>query len=331
MITQTLPKGFVMRRPTMDDMEAVWQLVKDDELALDDEIETTLSDMQRWWQMPNFDLATDAWLVLSPEGQVVACANLSHENHVRLHPNANVHRSYLHRGIGTYLLQLQEARAQEHIPLADPSARVSMICWLSSNDQDSAHLLEQHAFKCIRSSYRMGIELHERPASPVWAEGITLRTLADNMDLLRAVYEADEDAFQDHWGYLPHTFEEFQHWEVKRENFDPALWFLAMDGEQIAAIGLCADEKEQGGWVHSLGVRRPWRKKGIGMALLRHAFGEFYQRGIHKVYLGVDAQSLTGATRLYERAGMRVVKQANTYEKELRAGKELSTQTLVNA
>ena len=80
--------------------------------------------------------------------------------------------------------------------------------------------------------------------------------------------------------------------------------------------------------MNSLAIRRQWRRRGIGLAFLYHAFGEFYRREIHNVYLGVDAQSLTGATRLYERAGMHVVRQYNTYEKELRAGRELSTQSV---
>jgi ribosomal protein S18 acetylase RimI-like enzyme len=104
--------------------------------------------------------------------------------------------------------------------------------------------------------------------------------------------------------------------------------FLAMDGDEIAGISLCKSENELGGWVDSLGVRRLWRRKGIGLALLHHTFGEFYRRGISNVSLAVDAQSLTGATRLYERAGMHVVRQYNDYEKELRAGKELSTQSV---
>ena len=144
----------------------------------------------------------------------------------------------------------------------------------------------------------------------------------------RAVYEADEETFRDHWGFMPGTFEDWSHWTFEREGFDPSLWFLAMDGAEIAGFALCADEKEQGGWVHVLGVRRAWRRRGIGLALLYHAFAEFYRRGIRAVYLGVDAQSLTGATRLYERAGMHVVRQYRSYEKELRAGKELSTQSV---
>jgi ribosomal protein S18 acetylase RimI-like enzyme len=80
--------------------------------------------------------------------------------------------------------------------------------------------------------------------------------------------------------------------------------------------------------VNSLSVRRPWRRRGLGLALLQHAFGEFYRRDTMTVALGVDAQSLTGATRLYERAGMHVDRQYAVYEKELRPGRELCTQTV---
>ena len=75
-------------------------------------------------------------------------------------------------------------------------------------------------------------------------------------------------------------------------------------------------------------MRRPWRHMGLGMALLLHSFREFYRRGTHKVGLSVDSQNLTGATRLYERAGMHVARQYDTYQKELRPGVELSTQTI---
>jgi hypothetical protein len=62
--------------------------------------------------------------------------------------------------------------------------------------------------------------------------------------------------------------------------------------------------------------------------MLHHTFAQFYQRGIRKVGLGVDGQSLTGATRLYEKAGMHPVYEETLYEKELRSGVELATQSL---
>ena len=328
MITQTLPKGFVVRHPTMDDMEAALNVFQACEVALDGVVETTLDDMRIWWQYPTLDLSKDIWLVLSPEEKIVAVADMRQDEHARIYTDANVLPEYYGRGIGTYLLRLMEERAYEHLSLATPGVRVSTLSWIHAKNAAAPSLLEKHGFKRIRTSWRMGIELHEVPPAPVWAEGIQLVTLASNMDLMLAVYEADEESFQDHWGHMPHTFEEFEHWEAKREHFDPSLWFIAMDGNEVAGVCLCADENESGGWVHSLGVRRQWRRKGIGLAFLYHAFGEFYRRGVHNVYLGVDAHSLTGATRLYKRAGMHVVRQYNIYEKELRAGRELSTQSV---
>ncbi len=80
--------------------------------------------------------------------------------------------------------------------------------------------------------------------------------------------------------------------------------------------------------MDTLGVRRQWRKRGIGLALLRHSFGEFYRRGKRMAGLGVDAENLTGALRLYENAGMHVHLAFDHFEKELRPGKEISVQSL---
>ncbi|HET8846927.1 MAG TPA: GNAT family N-acetyltransferase, partial [Ktedonobacteraceae bacterium] len=111
------------------------------------------------------------------------------------------------------------------------------------------------------------------------------------------------------------------------ETFDPTLWFIAVEGDTVAGFALCGHYL-QDSIVSDLGVRRPWRRKGLGLALLHHAFGELYRRGISKVVLGVDSENLTGATRLYERAGMRIELQYDTYEKALRAGIDRSVQAL---
>ncbi len=101
-----------------------------------------------------------------------------------------------------------------------------------------------------------------------------------------------------------------------------------MDGEQIAGISLCEHQHGIGDYVGSLGVRRSWRKQGLGQALLLHSFGEFYRRGIKRISLNVDGESLTGATRLYGKVGMHVVRQQYRYEKEMRPGRELGTQSI---
>jgi mycothiol synthase len=310
----------------MDDAEAVANLTRLCEIELYGEAETTLNDVLTEWQEPTYNLATDAWVVLSPEGEIVGANGVFHRKHVRIHTGADVHPDYRTRGIGTYLLSQAEARAYQLMAEVAPGIRVTLNTGVSSKNIAAQRLLERHGFKQVRTFWRMKIEMNEAPPIPKWAEGITVRTFAPGME--RAVFEADEEAFQDHWGHLPGQFEVWKHRTFKREGFDPSLWFLAMDGNEIAGFSLCKDEKEAGGWVHVLGVRRPWRRRGIGLALLHHSFGEFYRRGIRNVYLGVDAQNLTGATRLYKRAGMHVIRQYNSYEKELRAGRELSTQSL---
>ena len=110
---------------------------------------------------------------------------------------------------------------------------------------------------------------------------------------------------------------------TSREDFDPSLWFIAWDGRsaEIAGYSLCRYRMGLG-WVGTLGVRRAWRKRGLGEALLLHSFGEFYKRGTPTIGLGVDAQNPTSATRLYKKAGMYVAAEYVIYEKELRPGCE---------
>ncbi|HJR79547.1 MAG TPA: GNAT family N-acetyltransferase, partial [Anaerolineales bacterium] len=104
--------------------------------------------------------------------------------------------------------------------------------------------------------------------------------------------------------------------------FDPSLWVIAWDGQEVAGFSL--NRYRMGiGWIRTLGVRRPWRKRGLGEALLLHSFGEFYKRGTKTIGLGVDAQNLTGATRLYQKVGMHAASEYVTYEKELRPGRDI--------
>ena len=111
-----------------------------------------------------------------------------------------------------------------------------------------------------------------------------------------------------------------------QESFDPSLWFLALEGDEIAGITLCKTLAGEG-WVDVVGVRRPWRNRGLGLALLRHAFTEYHRRGTHKVGLSVDAESITGAPRLYGRAGMRVRESYIIHLKELRPGVDLGVRS----
>jgi mycothiol synthase len=135
------------------------------------------------------------------------------------------------------------------------------------------------------------------------------------------VHAAQQEAFADHWEHREVPWEEWERERFGDDRFDPSLWLLAVDGDEIAGFSL--NYWKTGGdwgWIGSIGVRRPWRRRGIAEALLRASFAEFARRGETRVGLGVDGQSPTGATRLYERVGMRIFWRAVVYEKELRAG-----------
>jgi len=184
----------------------------------------------------------------------------------------------------------------------------------------------------VRHFWRMVAPLDSKPPSPQLADGIVIRTQVDLPDL-RSIFAASDDAFKDHWGYVPGDFEEeftrWQHWVNNDDKMEPAICFLAMDGDEIAGLSLCRSEAHDDatmGWVDILGVRRAWRRKGLALALLHHSFAEFYKRGQTRVGLGVDASSLTGATRLYEKAGMAMDDKFTfiTHEKVLRDGQDIS-------
>jgi ribosomal protein S18 acetylase RimI-like enzyme len=166
----------------------------------------------------------------------------------------------------------------------------------------------------------MQIDMSEPPAQPTWPMGIRVRPFVPGQDEY-AVYEAMEEAFAQHWGQVPRTFDEYAQWHFQGEGYDPSLYFLAMDGDIIAACALCRQRAEMGR-VGSLGVRRGYRRRGVGLALLRHAFAEFYRRGERTVDLIVDSENATGAVQLYEHAGMRAVREWVEYAKELRPGAE---------
>ncbi|HEV2712517.1 MAG TPA: GNAT family N-acetyltransferase, partial [Gaiellaceae bacterium] len=186
----------------------------------------------------------------------------------------------------------------------------------ASTDESTKRMVEDRGFRLVRHFYRMRIELEGDVPAPVWPNGVNVRsaTPAD----LASVYRVHQETFEDSWEAPRQSFEEWEHFMLG-EGFDPSLWFLVDSGDDITAVAICREhEGEAGlGWIRVLGVRRPWRRQGLGRALLLHAFREFQRRGFQAAALGVDASSLTGANRLYESAGMHVVRQSDVYEKTI--------------
>ena len=332
-----LPEGFTVRGARMEDVESALALFNRWSHAVigRDEI-TDVQAIRNEWVSPGFDLAEDICLVFAPNGDMAGYTEVWTTSKPPVHPWiwGRVDPNYEDLGIGTWMLHWAEQRALRVLENIPEDLRFAPRVGTYREAEKSKQLFEFMGYRHLRSSYHMLISMDAPVPEPVWPEGITLRTYNPETDA-QAVYRADTEAFRDHFGFVEPPFEEcfkrFKHLVLEFEGFDPTLLFLAVDGDEIAGINLCRphsfDDPEIG-YVGTLGVRRPWRKRGIGLALLRHSFNEFYRRGTRKVSLDVDAQNLTGALRLYESAGMHIHQVKDQYEKELRPGKEISVESL---
>jgi mycothiol synthase len=320
----TLSPGLHLRTPQMTDADAVAQLTYDVCAADGDTtVATTADEMRQMWQEPGFDLANDAWVIETADGRIVGYEELyNRHGFASFEGDGYVHPNFLNRGIGTTFLRALEARTLVAMQQAEPDLQVYIRNGFGAKDVRACEMHENEGYRRVRYSWRMEIQLDAPPPRPAWPEGVELRPfLVDEQAF--AIYEASEEAFRDHWGHAPLKYDNWKTKTILRPGFDPTLYFIAWDGDQVAGMALCRPKPEVG-WVSILGVRRPWRKCGLGQALLQHAFGEFYGRGTKTIGLGVDAQSLTGATRLYQRVGMKVAMEYVFYQKELRFGREIS-------
>jgi mycothiol synthase len=319
-----LGTGLTLRPARWTDVNAVAKLIYDVcEADGDVTVASTSEDMENAWKNEGFNLERDAFVVETQDGRVVGYEEFSHakDQYHDLDTDGYVHPQFKGLGIGTTLLRAVEARAREEMKLAEPDLRVFIRSSIDNKDEQGHTVFKTEGYFPVRYHWRMEIKLQEAPAPITFPKGIELRPFVKDEHAV-AVWEADNEAFRDHWGSHDSTYEDWSHWKFDKSNFDPTLWMVAWDGDQIA--GFSQNRFRMGiGWIGTLGVRRPWRKMGLGLALLQHSFGEFYKRGMTTIGLGVDASNPTGATRLYQRAGMYVASEFATYEKELRPGRSL--------
>jgi mycothiol synthase len=332
-----IQKGYNVRPVRLQDLEEAVAMFNACSQVMIGKDEFTLERYQGEWLAPGFNLEEDTRLVLSPDNQIIACIEVWALLDPPVHPWvwARVHPQWEGLGIGSAMMNWGKARAYEAtIHRVPEDVRIAMFSGTIDTYKPAKELLEDWGMQLARQSYRMRIDFDASLSAPVWPPGIHIRTY-NHPDDAEATYRAQDEVFEDHWGYVEVLFEQgfpqWLHFNVDQEHFDPSLWFLAKDGEDIAGLVLCrleADDDPALGWVSVLGVRRPWRGHGLGLALLHHAFNIFQDRGKIGAALGVDAQSLTGATRLYEKAGMRMERHYLMYELELRPGRELGKQSL---
>lgn len=333
-----LPEGYTLRPARMDDMEEIVDLLNTVSRAMKGEDDFDVNSLTTDLQSPGIDLELDTCLVLDQQGHIVAYQDVFADEPVPVHPVVwgRVHLDHMGLGLGTLLFEWGKNRALHVLHKVPPEARVTLRSHLPHNWLPGRRLFEDQGLTLVRHFFEMAINMDEEPPHPIWPENITLHQYRHPQEAL-LVYRAVEDAFKDHFGYVEWPeeagFRRFQHIRFNDADFDPTLWFLAKQDEQIAGFVLNRNRGSHSmdsGFVQTLGVLRPWRNKGLGLALLLHSFSAFWARGQKYVTLGVDAQNLTGAVRLYEKAGMHVQRQFDVYELELRPGIDLAISELGN-
>ena len=336
-MTENLSNGYLARGATLADAETAVNLMNEYSQHYLGANEAPLEVVQNEWVSPGFNPETDVRLVFSPDGSAVGYVEVWDTANPPVHPWVwwCVHPDCTGDGIGSYLLNWAEQRARKAIERCPNEARVAFWSGAEPELLAAREIMETHGMVNIRHNFQMRIEMDEAPQKPVWPEGIALKVFDMDRDDPAEVYRVEIQAFRDHFGNVERPFDEgfkqFMHFMTDEDSYAPGMWFLAMDGDQIA--GICLNRRQsyedpEVGWVNTLGVLRPWRNRGIGLALLQQSFVMFYQRGFRKVSLGVDSQNLTGALNLYKKAGMHIHRQFDLYEKELRPGIEISVQSL---
>jgi ribosomal protein S18 acetylase RimI-like enzyme len=249
----------------------------------------------RAWDAPGFDPALDARVA---EDVYVAVQDI---------------------GDGRAWIELQGGERVDALEWAEQraaekgAARLMSGAW--STDEDVLAALGARGYERVRQSQRMEIALGGARFEQLVPDGIAVRPLRPGEE--RAVYEVHHEAFRDTWEEISSSYEEWAHWNLQPPRFVPELWFLACAGEEICGIALSHPHPTAPdlGWLGILGVRREWRGRGIGRALLLRVFAAFAERGFERVALGVDSDSPTGAHALYEAVGMRVTRRYEILEK----------------
>ena len=298
-----------LRPPADDEFDAMLELMNAHQLAAFGEADYTADDLRTWLTTPYVVVERDL-RVLERDGRLIGYADADPTRDdppiwwcdVKVHPEVDA---------GPVLAEL--------VAWLDERAQAGQLrVWTSDTDRRIVDAYTGLGFEPVRHSYRMEIDLAGVGREPVWPDGISLRTaIADDH---RPVHAAAVEVWQDTNDPLDETFEEWAHWHVERDSYDPSLWFLAFDSDELAAFSICRQDSSDpnAGYVAMLGVRRPWRRRGLGEALLLHSFAEFRRHGYPRGTLGVDASSVTGATRLYERAGMSVYRDTVFLERPVR-------------
>jgi mycothiol synthase len=317
--SRTLPAGCRSRPARIDDTEAVAKLITAYGTAYGPGHPTDASAVHRHWNFLNID--EDSIIVEDERGALIGYADIFNTQYAIIKAQSCVQPERNAPGLRDVLAGWTEDWAYDRLHLASPNHMVVIRTLLPTSDEVGLELYASRGYEEARQDYTMAINLEAAPPEPAWPDGITVSTFCSGVDE-RAVFDSIEDSFRDVRGRPPGTFDDSFRNFTRIGDEAPDLWILAWAADEVVGVCLGAASESQG-WILTVGVRRYWRRKGIGLALVHAGLGAFFQRGIVDVALSVDSSSPTSAHRVYERAGMRVVATEILQEKVLRQGVDI--------
>ena len=232
-----------------------------------------------------------------------------------------VHPDWRRRGLGTALLHWVEAR-QARVAATHPAGEEHrMESWVNDTEAGRIALLEANGYRTVRYDYEMERpNLDQIPDLPL-PEGIELRPARE--EDLRRHFDTEVEVFRDHWGAIDDSEDAFERMRADPRR-DIGLWVVAWQGDEIVGQVLNRIDREANaelglrrGWVNSVGVRAPWRRRGIARALVAESLRVLRDAGMTTAGLGVDAENPHGALGVYESVGFSVARSGRVYRKPL--------------
>lgn len=218
-------------------------------------------------------------------------------------------------GVAGYLMSQCDEYIQRQVSAMEASETSASVIVSNVNKVD-IEAVEKSGFQLETYYFRMQIELDSRPSQPTFPDNSILSTFSQSEDVER-IYDFIQNAFA-RPGYTPPKFERWRDYMMREDHFDSDLWILLEYQGELVGAALCYSYPEHG-WVRQLGVAPAWRRQGIGSSLLQQTFQMFYGRGQHKIALGMNSEN-ANAYQLYERVGMKKVRQFDEYSKLYASG-----------
>jgi ribosomal protein S18 acetylase RimI-like enzyme len=292
------PRRSLIYRPARtEDAGLVLALQRRSDIEDYGEPDSDLAELLQDWEL--VDLTVDTWLVFSKKGALVGYAAVIPRGS-RLQHDFYTSPTWSGKALGLELLAWCEGRSRAHLARVRKDSWGSAVCYIAHVNKKHAQILRETGYSLEKYHFQMRMDLAGPLVEPVWPAGLSIRNVKPDGDM-RTIHHLIQSAFA-RPGRTPQLFEEWEAHMARASDFDPGLWFLAFDGGNLVGACLCYAYEELG-WVRQLGVAASWRRRGLGSALLRHAFITFKTLGFQEVGLGVEAAN-PAAYAFYQKIGM---------------------------